>query len=119
MPCYLYSNPLTGETVEVIQTMNEPHVYFRDGVEFKRVFTIPQAAVDSVIDPFDSKDFARKTGNKRGTIGDLQDRAQELSAQREKILGRDPVKEKSEADWSKKRKGRKKPTISKDTVIKI
>lgn len=79
--------------------MTEPHVYSepgKHGDKWVRVFVNPQMAIDVKIDPFSQKDFVDKTGKKRGgTIGDLMDASAQLSQQRERILGQDPVKEKA------------------------
>jgi hypothetical protein len=50
-----------------------------------------------------------KTANKNQTLGDLWDRSKELSDKRKGILGHDPIKEKAEENYSKIRKGRKRP----------
>jgi hypothetical protein len=98
---YIYENPDSNERVEVIQGMNDEHRYERDGVQWSRVWTIPNTSIDTKIDPFSSRDFLNKT-NKKGTIGDLQDRAQELSHMRKDKLGKDPILEKEVAKYKKK-----------------
>jgi hypothetical protein len=83
MPIYLFQNPKTKEIVEVFQTMKENHVFFnKEGLEYSRVFTVPNASIDTSINPFSSKDFVEKTANKSGTIGDLLDKSKELSEKR-------------------------------------
>lgn len=83
MPFYLFQNPETGEIVEVFQQMKDDHSFLDErGVEYKRIFTIPNYSIDSKIDPFSSKDFAEKTKNKKGTIGDLLSQSKELSEKR-------------------------------------
>jgi hypothetical protein len=111
MPLYLFRHPESGETVEVIQRMCEEHTYSdKDGVEWKRVWTVPQVGADRKIDPFSSSDFLKVT-DKPGTVGDLWDRSAELSEKRaDKNGGVDPVKEKFFTNYSKTRKG--KPHIS-------
>lgn len=109
MPIYIYKHPESEQYEEVFQGMNDKHVYFdSDGLEWKRVFTIPNASIDSQIDPYSSKEFIQKTENKKGTIGDMMDYSKELSHNRaEKNGGLDPVKEKYYKDYSDKRKGAK------------
>ena len=51
MPIYIFQNPNTGETKEIVQKMNDLHVYKEDGVLWNRLFTIPQASIDTDIDP--------------------------------------------------------------------
>ena len=57
MPEYLFENPDTGEVVSVIQGIDEEHVYSEDGKQFDRVFTVPNASVDSTLDPFSAQQF--------------------------------------------------------------
>ena len=47
------------------------------------------------------------SGKKNLTIGDMWDISREASQKREKLIGKDPVKEKSDQEYSKARKGRK------------
>ena len=109
MPIYIYKHPEEDTYTEVLQTMMENHVYFdSDGLEWKRVFTVPNASIDSQIDPHSSKEFINKTENKKGTYGDMMDYSKELSHVRaEKNGGIDPVKEKYYKEYSSKRKGAK------------
>jgi len=109
MPLYIYKNPETEEIVEVIQTMREDHVYIDDtGLQWRRIFTVPQASIDTQIDPFSQKAFLDKTTGS-GTVGDLWDRSSDLSEQRKSIVGEgtDPVKDKTFDKWSAKRGGKK------------
>ena len=109
MPVYLFKNPKTGKVKEVFQSMNSEHVYSEDGIKWERVFTIPQASIDTEIDAFSEDSFKKKTSGKRETIGDLMDRSKELSEKRQAIAGVDPVQNKFFEDYSKKRKGKKHP----------
>lgn len=119
MPIFIYEHPKTGRIVEVIQSVHDKHEYFEKGVKFLRVFTVPQAAIDTKIDPFDSRKFAERTGKQKGSIGSLFDQAKEAGEKRKKILGHDPIEKKHWENWSKKRKGRKPPTIDSSSVIEI
>ncbi len=77
MPIYTYFNSETEEYRDIVQKMSDVHEYFgEDGGEttWKRVFTVPHASIDSKMDPFKAEDFARKTGSKKGTYGDLLDK---------------------------------------------
>lgn len=83
MPIYSFQNPETGEVIDVFQSMNEKHEFFNEvGLEYKRVYYSPNMSIDSQIDAFSSKDFAEKTRNKKGTIGDLLNKSKELSEKR-------------------------------------
>ena len=91
MPIYLFQNPKTGKVKEIFQSMNDSHVYSEDGIEWQRIFTIPQASIDTEIDAFSEDSFKKKTAGKRETLGDLMDRSKELSEKRQSIAGTDPV----------------------------
>jgi hypothetical protein len=83
MPIYIFQNPQTKEVIEILQNMNENHEYFNEeGIKYTRLYTIPNYSIDSKIDPFSSRDFAEKTRNKKGTIGDLLNESKELSEKR-------------------------------------
>lgn len=107
MPIYFFKNPKTGKVKEVVQKMNDNHVYSEDGVLWERIFTVPQTNIDTKIDPFDSRSFCNKTRGKSETIGDLMDRSKEMAHKRESIAGYDPVKQKFYEDYSKTRNGKK------------
>lgn len=109
MGLYLFQHPKTGKIVEVFQNMNDEHVYEENGVKFDRVFTKPNAGVDTQVDLFSSQDFAEKTGKKKGSVGDLWDQSKELSEKRKNKLGYDPIETKYFDEYSKKRRGLKHP----------
>lgn len=111
MPLYTYIHPETEETIDIVQSIHDDHVYIDDkGIEWKRVFTVPEINTQGTLKAdCSSKQFSEFTKNKKGTIGDLWDRSAELSEKRKKIYGKDPVKEKHFKDWSKKRKGKLHP----------
>ena len=107
MPEYLYENPDTGEQVSVWQSVHEEHSYEIDGVPFNRVYTIPNASIDTKIDPNSEKEFREKA---KGTIGDIWDQSAEASEKRAtQHGGQDPVKKQFFKDYSTKRKGAKHP----------
>lgn len=120
MPIYIYKHPETGETKEVVQTMNEEHKYFEDGVEWKRVFLSPNASIDTKSET--PEQFVEKTGNMKGSIGDMMDYSAELSAKRasKSESGEDPIKRKHFDDYEKrvgkKHMSDKKKTIETDRV---
>jgi hypothetical protein len=94
MPIYIYKHPEKEEYKEIIQTMREKHVYSEDGVEWKRVFTIPNASIDTKVDAYDKNAFISKTGNMKGTVGDMLDYSADMSRKRaeKSETGEDPVK---------------------------
>ena len=120
MAIYIYKHPDQEKYIEEVQGMNDKHVYFdSDGLEWKRIFTIPNASIDSQIDPHSSKDFVNKTANKKGSMGDIMDYSKDLSHQRaEKNGGIDPIKENYYKDYSSKRNGAKHMDQMKDAVKK-
>lgn len=97
---YVYEHPSEGRIVEISQGMNDVHEYYEEGLKWNRVYTVPNTAIDTKIDPFSSKAFVEKT-NKKGTVGDLIDRSKELSEQRKDKVGYDPILKK-EVDKYKK-----------------
>lgn len=102
MPEYTYKKPNENIYEDVFQSMSEPHVFFKDGVEWDRVFTNPQLNVNGgKIDPFSQKEFVDKTGRMKGTMGDLFDLSAEMSYERANKDGKDPVKEKFLSDYKK------------------
>jgi hypothetical protein len=105
MPLYEFQHPKTREIIEVSQKMKECHVYIDDdGVEWKRIYNAPNAAIDTEMDAFSQKDWMRRTSKKGMTYGDMQDLSKELSNKREKSRGLDPVKNKTVKAYEKKTK---------------
>jgi len=115
MPIYVYKHPDEEEFREVLQGMNDEHVYEEEDVEWKRVFLSPNAAIDNSIDPFNNQQFIDATYKKKGTVGNMMDLSAELSSKRaEKAGGIDPVKEKFYDNYSKERKGAEHPNRIKE-----
>lgn len=126
MPLYVFHHPEDENlTKDVFFNMNDEKKYTdEDGVEWKRVFLSSQLSCEGSIDPWDNADFVNKTGNKKGSYGDLLDQSAELSAQRAKENGGiDPLKQKYYKNYSKKRRGAihndLKPKTFEDKNIKI
>jgi hypothetical protein len=109
MPIYVYEHPKTEEVIELIQGMNDEHVYVdKEGVEWKRIFLSSQLNTESSIDHWSSNDFVEKTKDAKGSYGDMLDRSAELSEKRSKDYGGiDPVKQKYFENYSKNRGGSK------------
>lgn len=112
MPHYVFQKVGGEEVTEFYYHMNDAPkigaVIEVEGVQWKRLTTKPQAAFAGLkaIDPYSAKEFINKTGNMKGTIGDLWDASKELSARRaEKEGGVDPVKAKYYADYKKRKRG--------------
>ena len=98
---YIFENPETGEFVEVFQQINEPHTYSRDGVTWNRVWTVPNAGIDTMLDPFNQEKFVDKTYQSKNTLGNMWDRSREMSDKRKQKLGYDPIKQTHEAEMAK------------------
>lgn len=119
MPNYFFQSEQTGEIKEIFYHMNDNKVYIEDNVEWKRLWTVPLAAVDSNIDVNNPKDFAKKTA-KPGTMGEIWDRSAEWSAKRaDKNGGTDPIKSQYFGDYAKKRKGVRHLSESKEKLDKL
>ena len=102
MPIYVYKHPEEELYEEVLQGMNDPHVFSKDGVEWQRVFLSPNASISSNSDPFNSNAFLDKTANMKGTVGDMMDYSAELSEKRaEKSGGIDPISKKHFDNYEK------------------
>ena len=115
MPIYVYKHPEQEEYIEVLQGMNDEHVYEQDGLAWERVFLAPNASIDSDVDPFNGRQFVDTTAAKKGTMGDMMDYSKELSMKRaSKSGGVDPVKEKYYKKYSDERNGTKHPQDIKD-----
>ena len=108
MPFYIFQHPESNEVIEVQQRMKDKHVYVgSDGVEWKRVFTNPNAAIDTRPDVYSTAQMARSVDNNKETYGELQDRSKEASEKRISQNGYDPLKQQWFDDYAKKRKGKK------------
>jgi len=106
MPEYLFENPDTGEVISITQGINEEHAYSEKGKLFNRVFTVPNASIDSDINPFSAQQFTEKTKNMKGSMGDMWDYSKELGEKRKvSNNGVDPIRKKAEENYSKKRRG--------------
>ena len=104
MPIYLYSNPKTGKILEVVQGINDSHEYIdAKGLRWNREFTVPNASIDTEIDPFSPKEYIEKMGKSKTTFGELLEKSKELSDKRVQKMGHDPIK----ADFVKKEKRRR------------
>jgi hypothetical protein len=100
VPLYCFTNSDESEYVDVFFHMNDNKVYVGpDGKEWRRVYTSPNASIDSKIDPFSSRDFVEKTGRKKGNLGNLMDAAKDASLARAQKVGKDPVREKWLSDY--------------------
>jgi len=114
MPEYLYQHPKNNKVISLIQSIHDEHEFFdKKGVKWNRVFTVPELNTEGTLKAeSSSKEFSEFTSKKKGTVGDLWDRSKELSEKRQKMYGKDPIKNKYFKDWSKKRKGKKHPLSS-------
>ena len=110
MPQYLFANP-NDETqiVEVFFHMNDKKFYIdENGVEWRRIYTVPQACVDSDFDPRNKDEFIRR-GAKYSTLGDLMDKSRELSEKRAEKEGFDQKRREFFDEYARARKGKRHP----------
>jgi hypothetical protein len=120
MPIYQFSNPETDEVIDIVQKMKDEHVYIDDkGLEWERVWMIPNASIDTQVDPFDSKKYLDAT-RKKQNMGDMFDQARELSEKRaQQAGGEDPIKKKYLKEYSEKRGGKTHPDQNKDKTVEL
>ena len=124
MPQYSFHNDQTGETIDLFFGMNDIKEHIDEtGYKWRRLFSVPNASIDTKIDPFSAKDFINKTGTKKGTVGEVMDLSAELSHKRAESTGtEDPVKRKLFQDY-KKKVGKKhlldKPKVIENSKVKI
>lgn len=109
MPLYSFLNPKTQESKEIFFHMNEEKIYKdENGLEWTRIWTVPQASFSTILDPFSQQQFIDKTGRGNDTVGSLWDRSAELSAKRAEICGgKDEVKQKFYDNYAATRKGKR------------
>lgn len=109
MPLYLFKHPTEEKYVEVFQGMKDKHEHFdENGLEWQRRWTVPNAAIDTKINPWKKEEFIRKTENKKGTVGEMMDISSELSEQRARSDGKeDPKRREYFNNYSAERKGAK------------
>ena len=109
MPLYIFQHPKTSETKELFFGMNDDKKYIDEsGVEWKRIYSLPQLSTESSFDPWNNNDFVNKSANMKGSVGDLLDKSAELSAKRaESNGGIDPLKQNYFKKYSEERKGAK------------
>lgn len=78
------------------------------GVKWRRVFTRPNAAINSVThDPNSAADFNRRFDGKKVLVGDMWDASREASEKRGGVSGEDPIKKTYYDDYAKQRRGTK------------
>lgn len=126
MPLYPFIHEQTNEVHDVTFSMNDTKIYNGpDGTQigqWKRLWGYaPGAAVDTQIDPHSPKDFVKVTNKRGGTVGELWDRAEEMSQRRaEKNGGYDPVKQKYYDQFQKSHAGTKHPQqVKEEGVAKL
>jgi hypothetical protein len=96
MPLYTYIHPETEETIDVVQSVHDKHIYIdAKGIEWKRVFTAPEVNTQGNLKAdCTPKQFSEFTKNKKGTLGDMFDRSAELSEKKKKNLWQRPSQRK-------------------------
>ena len=104
MPLYTYEHPETQERKDILQSMNDVHEYYEEGVKWNRVFY--SGGTTTPVNPDSVSSFIEKT-SKPDTYGALIDRSTELSEKRAaKNGGTDKLREQAIKEYSKARNGR-------------
>lgn len=119
MPVIDFQHTPTGKVDSVYLTMDAPREYAGPNGDQKgewvRLWSVPNAAVDTKLDPHSAADFVKATNKKGGTLGELYDRAAELSHERaSKEGGIDHVKQSFYADYKRRHKGVAHPQEARD-----
>lgn len=110
MPYYLFKHPQKKEIREIFFHMNDEKVYVDEkGLKWTREFVVPQASIDTNIDPYSKRAFMDKT-NKAGTFGEMMDLSKELSEKRGGVKN-DPIKKGYVKDWKQKRNLKHTPKV--------
>lgn len=114
MPYLPFRHPKNGKRRNIYVGAKEPAENFQrqideKGTVWKRVFEAPQLAMAGLkpVDPYSEKAFVNKTGQMKGTLGDLWDASRELSERRAEKDGVDGVKQKFFDQYAKQHKGRR------------
>jgi len=112
MPNYVFQKVGSEETKEFAFSMKDApsfgKVIQREGAKWKRLMVNPQVACAGLkaLDPYSPKDFVNKTGQMKGTLGDLWDASKELSERRaQREGGADPLRKKYFTDYKKRKRG--------------
>lgn len=122
MAQYEFQHP-DGRVIAIHQPMESEHKYVdAEGVEWSRLFSNPSAIIDSVfsIDPNNSQEFVRKTGQRSGKLNDIMQLSAELSEKRKQKDGIDVFKERSMDRYEQSRvKGTQHPDRKKQKLQEI
>ncbi len=99
MPVYDFADPATGKVISVLVRLDETNearqTQVQDGVTYKRVYSAPAAAHDTIKGSATQQDFHRCADGKNLKVGDLWDMSREMSQDRaDRNGGYDPVREK-------------------------
>lgn len=108
MVLYSFINEITQEIRDVSFGMNDVKEYFgepgEENIKWRRLYIVPQMAMDTKVDPFSGENFVRKTATTK-TYGELWDRSAEMSHLRSEKLGApDPMRTKAEKEFYSKKK---------------
>ena len=108
---YRFRNTKTGEIKEVFMKMKDYELYKgEEGDEhfWERIYDLPQINMGLTstksVDPWDQNSFVNRTAAMKGSYGDLEKHAKELSDKRasQSDSGEDPIKRKHFDKYEKK-----------------
>lgn len=109
MPLYYFIDDDTGQIYEKTFKMSDKKEVILAGKALRRLFTIPNAAIKDP-DPKSGAEFAEYTGKRRGSVGDMWEKSEELSHKRAKEFGEDPIIKKRNEKF-KKKTGKEHPDV--------
>jgi hypothetical protein len=108
---YSFLNTKTGEVRDIVMKMKDyQHYKGENGDEdcWERIYDLPQISMGHTstksVDPWDQNSFVNRTADMKGTYGDMENHARELSEKRaaQSATGEDPLKRKYFDNYEKK-----------------
>jgi len=128
---YSFRNTETGEVRDIVMKMKDYQHYKGENNNedcWERIYDLPQINMGLTstksVDPWDQNSFVNRTSQMRGTYGDMENHAKELSEKRasQSATGEDPIKRKY-FDGYEKKTGKKhladKPKVIENKNVKI
>jgi len=107
MPTYLFTDEESHETIEVYLDLKQPaeayHRQERDGKIYRRVYTIPQMAIETKIGDGTLADYKRVTeGKGKLTINEMAAVSKEMAEKRATKEGAEKVKDEFFRNYEKR-----------------
>jgi hypothetical protein len=128
---YPFRNTKTGEIREIVMKMKDYHHYkgeHGDEDFWERIYDSPQISMGLTstksVNPWDQNSFVNRTSEMKGTYGDMENHAKELSEKRaaQSATGEDPIR-RGYLDGYEKKTGKKhladRPKVIENKNLKI